>query len=288
MPKRSKSRKKRSLTQKFFLGLGKAVGWTIITTGKAIFYLGKGVWIGLSSLTRTSSRAIKRSSAKRTLKKQQPKAEPSFDELRTIKTKKGDFGSFHERLLNESLIVAVAGRRGSGKSVFGFRLLENIHAKTKRPCFVLGVKQSIIPEWIQSINSLEEVANRGLVLVDEGAVSFGSRNSMSAKNKKLGELLAVARHKDLTLVFVTQNTGMMDKNVLNLCDTLVFKEGSLLQEKMERSVMKDLYKSANESLKEVSPNDRKSYCYVVDGDFEGMLQVSLPSFWSSKVSKNQE
>ena len=64
---------------------------------------------------------------------------------------------------------------------------------------------------------------------------------MSKQNKELADLLAIARHKDLTLILVTQNTGMIDKNVLNLTDAVLVKEGSLLQQKMERSVMKEFY-----------------------------------------------
>ncbi len=110
---------------------------------------------------------------------------------------------------------------------------------------------------------------------------------MSKKNKQLGQLLAVARHKDLTLVLITQNTGMIDKNVLNLCDTILLKEGSLLQEKMERSVMKDIYQAANKALAQIPSEERQSHVYVFDNDFEGVCKITLPSFWSSNVSKNQ-
>ena len=73
---------------------------------------------------------------------------------------------------------------------------------------------------------MEDAKNGGVVLVDEGAVEFSSRKSMSKANKELGSLLAIARHKDLSLILVTQNTGMLDKNVMNLCDSIILKEGS--------------------------------------------------------------
>ena len=80
---------------------------------------------------------------------------------------------------------------------------------------------------------------------------------------------------------------MIDKNVLNLCDVILLKEGSLLQEKMERSVMKDLYVTANSALSNIPASERKPYCYVFDAEFEGLVSASLPSFWSVRVSKNQ-
>lgn len=281
------SKKKRSGFQKFFLFLGKSIAWIVVGLAKAVFYVFKGVYLGIAVLSKKSARKVSEVKQERRVRKSQPKGDAVFEGFGLVRGKSGSFDDFQSRLDDESLIIAVAGRRGSGKSVLGFRILENIHANTSRPCFALGVKQSVIPEWISSIDSLDDVDNNGIVLVDEGAVSFGSRNSMSAKNKELGKLLAVARHKDLTLIFITQNTGMIDKNVLNLCDTIILKEGSLLQEKMERSVMKDMYRTANEELKKIDSKDRKSHCYVFDSDFEGLLKVSLPSFWSSKVSKNQ-
>jgi len=126
-----------------------------------------------------------------------------------------------------------------------------------------------------------------VILVDEGAISFSSRSAMSDKNKELGQLLAIARHKDLTLILITQNTGMIDNNVLRLCDTLVFKEGSLLQERFERSAIKDLYETANQALVQIPSSERQSHCYIIDSGFEGVCNVQLPSFWNSKVSKNQ-
>ncbi|MBI4017171.1 MAG: hypothetical protein HY363_05775 [Candidatus Aenigmarchaeota archaeon] len=199
----------------------------------------------------------------------------------------GNFEIFLSRLMNDSLIISICGRRGSGKSTLGFRLMENINAKTRRPCFVLGVQQDVLPAWIDSVEDLNEIRNGGVVLVDEGAVSFSSRNAMSKKNKALGELLAIARHKDLTLLLVTQNTGMLDKNVLNLCDTILLKEGSLLQSEMERPVMKKLYEKVADHFKKLAPNERKSHAYVFDADFEGLISVQLPSFWNERISKNQ-
>lgn len=275
--------KKKSVLEYVFVGIGKGVVWIIVSIFKALWYLLVGLFKGARFATKKAVQAHKESK----IRAEQPKTPAKYSALEVSTAVKGSIESFEHRLLNESLILAVAGRRGSGKSVLGFRLMENIHAKNSRPCFVLGVKQSVLPSWIETIDEISKVSNGGVVLVDEGAISFGSRESMSKKNRSLGELLAIARHKDLTLIFITQNTGMIDKNVLNLCDVILLKEGSLLQEKMERSVMKDLYVTANDALQEIPASERKPYCYIFDAEFEGLVSASLPSFWSVKVSKNQ-
>jgi hypothetical protein len=51
--------------------------------------------------------------------------------------------------------------------------------------------------------------------------------------------------------------------------------------------MKDLYQTANSAISEIPSAERKPYCYIFDAEFEGLVQASLPSFWSVKVSKNQ-
>lgn len=274
------ARKKKTMGRKVLSGLGKGTAWTAKQVAK-------GTWFVVKSAVKGTAKAASNARKQRQVRKQQPQAPASYVPFGVSTVTKGTVDDFEHRLLNESLILAVAGRRGSGKSVLGFRMLENIHAKTKRPCFALGVPQAVLPGWISEIEDVSGVKNKGVVLVDEGAIAFSSRESMSKNNRSLGDLLAIARHKDLSLLFITQNTGMIDKNVLNLCDTIVLKEGSLLQEKMERSVMKDLYKTANSHISKIPAKDRKSVCYVVDADFEGLLSAKLPSFWSSKVSKNQ-
>lgn len=213
-------------------------------------------------------------------------SEPKEQPLRIVHKKEGDFSLLDKRLNEESLILLIFGKRGSGKSALGFRLIENIHSKTKRKCFALGVKKELIPKWISPIENIESVPNDGIILVDEGALSFSSRESMQKKNRELSKLLSIARHKNLTVIFVTQNTGLIDKNILKLTDTLFIKEGSLLQLEMERAEIKRFYEKAKEVLSKYK-NEKNKYAYVIDADFEGAIEYALPSFWSENLSKNQ-
>lgn len=248
-------------------------------------FIGFGKFI---SFTYRVSREKARENAK---KKKLMKSEtynllPQFRDFNIIEEISGNYVYTEKRIFEDSLILLIFGKRGSGKSGLGFRLLENIHSKTKRKCYALGIEQKLMPKWISNVDDIEKVPNGGVVLVDEGAVSFGARNSMSAKNKALIEILSIARHKNLSLIFVTQNTGLLDKNILALTDSLLIKEGSLLQMEMERPEVKKFYEKANKSLKALE-GDRRSYFYLIDSDFEGTLSYNLPSFWTNNLSKNQ-
>jgi hypothetical protein len=287
------ARKKRSLASKAAGGL-----WWL-TKGAA-----KLTWSGAKLAARGAAGAArgavkgagwaygrvkeKREEAQRAAERKPASREPAkYAALEVAEPVRGELGDFEERLGKESLIIAIAGRRGSGKSALGFRLLENIRAKGGRACYAAGVPQKVLPEWISSIEKVEQVRNGGAVLVDEGAIEFGARESMSEKNRMFTQLMAIARHKDLTLLLVTQNTALIDKNVLRLCDAIVFKEGSLLQERMERSALQDLYQAASGRFEKLPREERKAHAYVIDNDFEGMVRAGLPSFWSGAVSKSR-
>ncbi len=272
MAKRKK-RKKQSLGWKATKAIGKGSWWVVKSTAKGIY---KGSAAAASKL-------------KEQQKESKIKKQPSYSAAAKyggVEALAEGFEEFEQRLIDESLIMLIFGKRGSGKSALGFKLLENVHAKSKRKCFVLGVPREVLPQWINSIDAIEDAAKGGLVLVDEGALAFSSRDSMSKVNKALNKLMAIARHKDLTLMFITQNTGMIDKNVLSLTDTLLIKQGSLLQQHMERPEMKKFYEQAEKAFKKLDGN-KKQYVYVVDHDFEGVLKVGLPSFWSTKISKSR-
>ncbi|MBI2632305.1 hypothetical protein HYW75_04845 [Candidatus Pacearchaeota archaeon] len=238
------------------------------------------------SIFRSIIDSIRRGNDNRKLKKSPIyQAIPKIEPFKVIKITQGDFTQFNNRIDNDSLIMLVFGKRGSGKSSLGFRLLENIHSKTKRSCFVLGIEKRLLPKWIYTIENVDEAPNNSIILVDEGAISFNSRNSMKIRNKELTNLLAIARHKSLTLIFITQNTGLIDKNVLKLADTLFIKEGSLLQLEMERPEIKKFYEKAKNYFNKLEKKEKVSY--VLDSDFEGVIEHELPSFWSEQLSRNR-
>lgn len=194
----------------------------------------------------------------------------------------GKFEEWKENLKRSSLIILIIGKRGSGKSALGFKLLESLAGKRK--AYYLG--KAKLPWWIQQADSIEEIRNNSLVLVDEAALAFSAREPMSKSNKYLGKLMAIARHKDLTLIIITQSSAMLDLNILRLADTLLLKEPSLLQAAFERKAINDLFKKVEEAFHKIKARDKKPFVYVIDDAFEGIISFSLPEFWSNALSKS--
>ena len=194
----------------------------------------------------------------------------------------GDYDDFEDRLRNHSLIILITGKRGSGKTALGFKLLEVVRGKRK--AYYLG--EGKLPKFIKKVSDIKDVRNNSILLVDEAAITYSSRSSMKQSNKILGELMTIARHKNLSLIIITQNSAMIDLNVMRLSDTIIFKEPSLLQSRFERKSILDLFRKAEEQFKKIESKDRKKHFYVIDDEFEGILDFSLPNFWSDKISKS--
>ncbi len=130
----------------------------------------------------------------------------NYESFKLLKDLKGNFLDLENKLLgNESTIGIILGARGTAKSAIGLKLLENIHAKTGRTVYTMGFKTEDLPSWLHNIDSIDDVKNGGAVLLDESGITFSSRDSMSNINKLLSNLLLIARHKDLSLLFITQN-----------------------------------------------------------------------------------
>lgn len=200
-----------------------------------------------------------------------------------IKTEQGSFEAFFQKLLRYSLIMLISGKRGSGKTSLGMSIL-GISNSSGKKCYAVGFGSAKLPRWMHKADSLEKVPVNSAVLIDEGAIVYSSRDSMKESNKMLGKLMAVARHKNLSLFLISQNTSMIDLNVLRLTDVLLLKEPSLLQTEFERPALKKRYAKITPLFKK---QKEKAKCfYVWSDDFEGMLSYDLPGFWNNSISKS--
>ncbi|MFH1134408.1 MAG: ATP-binding protein [Nanoarchaeota archaeon] len=198
--------------------------------------------------------------------------------------KSGDYAVFQKKLLHKSLILLVVGRRGSGKTALGMKFLELFSRKTRKRCYILGYENIKLPSWITKIGDVKDARNDSVVLIDEGALIFSARESMKDANKAISNIMVVARHKGLTLIFLSQNSAMIDLNILRLVDVLVLKEPSLLQSQFERKALKDIYGEIKASFNALE--NKNAHFYVYDDDYQGMLSFSLPGFWSDEISKS--
>ena len=207
-----------------------------------------------------------------------------YEGFSVLETESGNLYGWEKKLLTKNEIGIILGSRGAGKTAFGIKLMENIYTKTKKKCFAMGFKSEDLPSWIISVENINEIHNDAIVLVDEGGIFFSSRDSMSIANKLLSDLIFISRHKNLTILFISQNSSNLDVNIIRQADFLVLKPSSLLQKDFERKIIRNLYVSLEPLFKKYG--SRKGLTYLYSDDFRGFVTNSLPSFWSQSLSKS--
>ena len=262
----------------------KAVSYSLKGILKLIIvYPAKGLW-KLGKLIINKIKKSPDSSVGKKTAKGKVKAEAGYEKLDVVKQIKGNLAPFEKKLYSsKSTIGLILGARGSGKSAIGMRLLENFKVKSKKKIYALGFKAESLPKWITVVSKVEDIENGSVILVDEGGIEFSSRKSMSDANTVLSDLLLIARHKDLSVMFITQNSANLEINVIRQADYLLLKPSSLLQKDFERKKIKDIYVSAASGFEEFKETVGLMYIYA--DSFQGFVTNGLPGFWSDKVSK---
>lgn len=212
------------------------------------------------------------------------KPSPRISRISLVDGISGDFRSFLGYLKSsDSVIGIIIGARGSGKTAVALSLLENLKG-SKKNFFAMGFSKEALPSWIKVVGSVSELDNDSFVVVDEGGVLFSSRESMSDANKVLSELLFVARHKNTSILFISQNSSSLEVNTLRQADFLVLKRSSLLQKSFERKIVADIYSEYDYKFREY--RDVRGLSLVYSDKFVGFVENELPSFWSDKASKS--
>ena len=147
----------------------------------------------------------------------------------------------------------------------------------------MGFQEESLPSYIHTIDHIDEIKNDSVILIDEGGIEFSSRNAMTDANKLLSEILLIARHKDLSVIFITQNSSNLEINAIRQADYLLLKPSSLLQKDFERKKIKDIYEEVEDDYKQ--HKDTTGILYIYADKFRGFVTNTLPTFWSDKVSK---
>ncbi len=212
-----------------------------------------------------------------------PKRKPVFIPFQAVEVHRGSYDDFERALHKYGLIMLIVGKRGSGKTALGMQFLAWFNHVARRRCYGIGYDAAKLPRWIKKVRNIEDIPNDSVVLIDEAAIMFFSREAMTPMNKMLTKLMAIARHKNLSMALITQSSALIEINVLRLADVLLLKEPSLLQARFERKALQDIFNSVDKTFKKL--DDRVSHFYVYSDEFEGLAHYSLPHFWNDSISR---
>jgi hypothetical protein len=193
-----------------------------------------------------------------------------------------------QQIISSPSIVLILGRRGSGKSALGYRLLE--YFRYTLSLYVVALPRSarrLIPDWIGCVPSLGDIPPKSIALIDEAYTQFHSRSFSEHKSRILSELINLSRQRELTLIFVTQEARQIDRNIASSANVVIVKDPSILQLEFERKELRNILAEAKKMFVPIGGKERNgwSYVYAPESNTQGMIENSLPSFWSPHLSK---
>jgi len=180
----------------------------------------------------------------------------------------------------------ILGDIRSGKSAIGYGILESIQGRKKCVFAPPPALANLLPKHISPVHEIEEIENGSVVLFDEAYLSFYSREFMKDSNKLIDVTSGIAGHKDILLIFVTQQTRRLDISIIASARFILFKKPSLLQSRFDRPQLRAITGDVFNAFKSVS--NHMNSCYIITPDFEGMIEKSntLPEWWSDEISKS--
>ncbi len=213
-----------------------------------------------------------------------------YREPKVLETIEGSFSSWWKFMMKYPRLVTYLGGRRNGKTAGSFNIAENLAKKKKMHIQTIGMDDAELPNFVENIDSIEDVENDSILVLGEGGVEANSRNSMSRTNKNLAKLLPIISHKEVYAFFCSQMGSITDKNLIYCADTIILLKNSLMQLEKggERPVVINLYKEylplINKHIKKVG--SEKGIAAIHSEVFKGIIRFQLPSFWNEQMSKS--
>jgi len=181
--------------------------------------------------------------------------------------------------------ITILGGPGTGKSALAHYLLELLHWKL--PTYILGFpenKKHLLPPWLGIAKDLDSILLGTVNLIDEAYLLYSSRESLKNDSKSMSKALGLFRQRECTLIFVGQESRLIDKNIISSSDMLIFKDPGFLQLGFDRPELRSILCKVKEAFNKID-GDKRNWAYVYAPWFEGLLKCSLSSYWSNEISR---
>lgn len=200
----------------------------------------------------------------------------------------------NEKTLYDSIehpsVYVITGSRGSGKSALAHRLGEQMAEREDIVPVAVGVPEHIQEkypsQWVH-VDDMDEAPGDSIVIIDEAYLKFHARQSQKKENLKMGAYVNTSRHCNRTIVFVSQNSGHLDKMAVSEADGLMIKEPGTFHMEFERAQLRDITERAKDSYDQLPGNlDNREYVYAVSDNFEGLVENDQPEWYGDEVSKS--
>lgn len=189
----------------------------------------------------------------------------------------------------KSKIVYIVGARDSGKTATAFTMAEQTHQITNRAVYYVAptnTNKDALPEWCKIAESIQKVPRGAFAIVDESAIQFNAREYMDKENIDMTKLLVIARHKDIFLIFLTQDTELADTNIRRLRDMILWKKSNnySLSERGDRRGPEHKFWQKVRNMMAPRKKNQCLFEYPSERRFIN-FEHGLPECWSNSLSK---
>jgi len=187
----------------------------------------------------------------------------------------------HNFLLANGIVT-----HNSGKTALVYWIAEEVHKRYPgKPICYFGGYGINLPDFIIPIMKTSEAPAGSLVIIDEAALIFSSRRSMSRENVEEIKQMAVSRHKDRSVIYLSQITSLVDINIIRFADMFLLKKVSIGDFGVDNPKRKEIVSSFKDYVNFLQPIKIQETLYLDDSYNAFIFENSLPSFWSENLSK---
>lgn len=181
----------------------------------------------------------------------------------------------------KSKIVTIIGGRGGGKTALAMYLIEKLYLEGHhRNIYYVkrGERPVWLPPWIHSAQTMEQVPNKSFAVLDETVLEYGARNFHQDENKSFTERLVILRHKDTSVLLITQHSKLIDINIRRLSDILIYKPGANIEQEGKEDEQRHLI------LKRLMPiNNKQALIEIRQKNIFWSIETELPEFWDDEL-----
>ena len=198
-----------------------------------------------------------------------------------------DIAEVAQKLTHPSVAV-ITGARGKGKSSLAYHLADEMSERDGTIPVTVGLppdKADELPARWMNVESLEAAPHQAVIVVDEAYAKFHAREAM--QNVGMAQIVNQSRHCSRSILFVTQNSGHLDKTGVSEADAIFMKEPGPFHMRFERPGVRDMTETAKDSFNQLPGDmDVREYTYVFTDDYEGLVQTGEADFYGDALSKS--
>ncbi|MCJ7559274.1 hypothetical protein MUO79_01485 [Candidatus Bathyarchaeota archaeon] len=185
-------------------------------------------------------------------------------------------------ILKHPSTTLVVGDTGEGKTVVAAAAMEWFN---KQGIFVyMFDKQKGYPKWVhnQSSSEIEMKEKNSVLVIDDAHNYFYAGMEEDREDLKALDMINRARRHGgkRSIIYTTQQSTVLSRKLIGMTTFLIFKKSSPMQIEFERPEFQPLFIRANEALK-AQPRE---IGYVVSTEYEGLIQIDMPKWFTDELS----